>query len=133
MRAEDKGPFAPAPVIDGPAGVIAAEIATWPGVQARAHWHLYRPAEMDGADFYVGTEELGHIHLDGEAHLAVTRAMRDVAIRAGTGHAAPWPGYENWLHVGITGETAAEALALLRANHVRLYGRQTATHDRKPT
>ena len=133
MRAEDKGPFAPAPVIDGPAGVIAAEIATWPGVQARAHWHLYRPTEMDGADFYVGTEELGHVHLDGEAHLAVTQTMRDVAIRDGTGHAAPWPGYENWLHVGITEDTAAEALALFRANHARLSGGQTATHDRKPT
>ena len=83
--------------------------------------------------FYVGGEELGHIHLDGEAHLAVTRAMRDVAIRAGTGHAAPWPGYENWLHIGITEDTAAEALALFRANHARLSSRQTATLDRKPT
>ena len=133
MRAEDKGPFAPAPVIDGPAGVIAAEIATWPCVQARAHWHLYRPTKMDGADFYVGTEELGHIHLDGEAHLALTQPMRDAALRDGTGHAAPWPGYETWLHVAITEATSVEALALFRANHARLASLLTAAHDGKRT
>ncbi len=123
MRMEEKGPFAPAPALAGFAGPVAAEIATWPGVIARAHWHLYRSGEIDGADFYVGEHELGHIHLSGEAHIAMTRAMRDAALARGVGHSAPWPGYEGWLHLGVVDATASEALALFRANHARLQDR----------
>ena len=120
MRMEEKGPHAPAPALPGPAGTVAAEIATWPCVIARAHWHLYRPGEIDGADFYVGEHELGHVHLDGEAHIAMTHAMRNAALARGVGHSAPWPGYEDWLHLRIADATASEALALFRANHGRL-------------
>lgn len=121
MRMEEKGPHAPAPALMGPAGTVAAQIATWPGVVARAHWHLYRPDQVDGADFYVGEHELGHVHLDGEAHVAMTRTLRDAALARGVGHAAPWPGYQDWLHLVIDETTAPEALALFRANHARLY------------
>ena len=120
MRMEDKGPHAPAPALPGPAGLVAAEIATWAGVIARAHWHLYRSAEVDGADFYVGEQELGHVHLDGEAHIAMTRVMRDAALARGVGHAAPWHGYQDWLHLRIVDATVSEAIALFRANHARL-------------
>jgi len=64
MRIEDKGPDAPSPAIPGPSGRVAAEIARWPGVIAPTHWHLYRPGQTDGADFYVGKEELGYVHIE---------------------------------------------------------------------
>lgn len=121
MRIDQKGPSAPAPALSGPAGTLCAQIATWPGVIARAHWHLYRPNEVDGADFYVGSHELGHVHLDGEAHIALTRPLRDAALGAGLGHPAPWPGYENWLHLQITETTASPAMDLFRANYARLH------------
>jgi hypothetical protein len=121
MKITEKGPTVAPPAIPGPAGRVAAEAANWPGVLARAHWHLYHPTQVDGADFYVGTEELGHVHLDGEAHIAMTRAMRDAALAAGIGHPAPWRGYEGWLHLPIRTEADADAaLSLFRDNYARL-------------
>ena len=123
MKMEDKGPHAPASHLPGPAGAVVAAVSAWSGVVARAHWHLYRPTEVDGFDFYVGAEELGHVHLDGEAHIAMTRPMRDAALSRGVGRAAPRAGYEGWLHLRIVdGDAAREAVALFRVNHARLHG-----------
>jgi hypothetical protein len=45
---------------------------------------------VNGTDFYVGEDELGHIHLDGEAHVPVGRALADVLIRAKLARRFPW-------------------------------------------
>ena len=54
--------------LKGPAQSVSAEIQSWPGIIAATHWFLYDRTQVDGADFYVGEKELGHIHLDGELH-----------------------------------------------------------------
>ena len=37
---------------------------------------------MDGADFYVGEEEIGHLHLEGQAHVATGLALRKALVAA---------------------------------------------------
>ena len=72
MKLSEKGPLAPAPVLAAQLEPLSQTIQRWPGIVAAAHWDLFRVGEVvDGIDFYVGDDELGHLHHDGEAHLAV--------------------------------------------------------------
>jgi len=64
--------------------------ATWPNVLARTHWRLGDEQVVDGADFYLGDAELGHIHLDGEAHVAVGRKLAAAIVRRGLASAFRW-------------------------------------------
>ena len=116
-----KGPFRPAPALVGPAGRVAETVAKWPGIIAATHWRLSRRDEIDGADFYVGEQELGHIHLDGEVHLATNLEMRKSLVEAGL--ARPFPWYKSWVEVSIRDEADADhAIQLFRLNYCRLIG-----------
>ena len=116
-----KGRFAPPPKLEGPAGRVASEIASWPNVISAAHWRLGRPGVVDGADFYVGEQELGHIHLDGEVHLATSLELRKTLLAKK--HARPFPYYASWVEASIETEAEADhALWLFRLNYTRLMG-----------
>ena len=80
MKLADKGPIKPPPALKGPAQLVSQEIQSWPGIVAATHWFLYDRTQVDGADFYVGERELGHIHLDGEIHLGATRTLAAMLI-----------------------------------------------------
>jgi hypothetical protein len=82
MKLSEKGRFAPPPHLPPHAQAVSESIAAWPSVHARTHWLLGDEQAVDGADFYLGQEELGHIHLNGEAHIAVTERVRDALIQA---------------------------------------------------
>jgi hypothetical protein len=82
MKLSEKGRFAPPPPLPPHAQAVSEAIAAWPSVHARTHWLLGDEQAVDGADFYLGQEELGHIHLNGEAHIAVTERVRDALIQA---------------------------------------------------
>ena len=84
MKLAEKGHFAPPPPLPKHAQTVSEHLATWPKVHARTHWLLGDETEIDGADFYLGEEELGHLHLDGEAHVAVPKKIRDALIAAGS-------------------------------------------------
>src|SRR6516165_1298489 len=73
MKLADKGRIKPPPALKGAAQLVSQEIQSWPGIVAATHWFLYDRTQVDGADFYVGERELGHIHLDGEFHLGYDR------------------------------------------------------------
>jgi hypothetical protein len=90
MRLESKGEIRPPPRLKGPAQSVSSEIQSWPGIIAATHWFLYDRTQVDGADFYVGEKELGHIHLDGELHLCVTVGLRRRLTEAGLAEALPW-------------------------------------------
>ena len=121
MRLNHKGPIKPAPILTGPAARVAATIAKWPGVIAATHWHLSRRDEVNGADFYVGEDELGHIHLDGEVHLATNLEMRKLLIEAGL--ARPFPWYKSWVEISIDNDAQADhAIWLFEMNYRRLKG-----------
>lgn len=91
MRLAEKGRYAPPPVLAPPhAEQLSRTLASWPHVHARTHWRLGDETVIDGADFYVGEEELGHLHLDGEAHVAVGRTLRDALVPRHLGRAFRW-------------------------------------------
>ena len=78
-----KGPLGPPPVLDGALGAVVDVVAGWPGVSASVHWYLFDQSRVDGVDFYVGEEELGHLHLDGSIHLATSPGLGEALIAEG--------------------------------------------------
>ena len=90
MKLAEKGRYAPPPELAPAAQRVARAVAKWPGVQARSHWLLGDERAVDGADFYLGEDELGHIHLDSAAHVMHTRAIADTLIKAGLGRRFEW-------------------------------------------
>lgn len=121
MRLESKGEIRPPPKLKGPAQSVSLEIQTWPRIIAATHWFLYDRTQVDGADFYVGAKELGHIHLDGELHLCVTVGLRRRLIEAGRAEALPWA--EDCVQAPISSRRdARNGLWLFRLAYDRLTG-----------
>ena len=82
MKLSEKGRFAPPPSLPKHAEEVSQALASWPGVHARTHWLLGDESVVDGADFYVGEEEIGHLHLEGQAHVATGLALRKSVVAA---------------------------------------------------
>ena len=112
-----KGPIAPPPAIGGPIGRVAEAIAAWPGVLATTHWTLDH-ADVDGVDFYVGADELGHIHLDGSIHLATTPELSAEMVDAGLGVPFRWA--RGWTLASIAALGEDGAIHLFRRNYDQL-------------
>lgn len=124
MKLEDKGPIQPPPVLTGPAQTTAAAIQSWPAIIAATHWDLFNRTRVDGADFYVGAAELGHIHLNGEVHLAATPALGIPLLAQGLVTPLPYGTQRgDWVGFQIrTGADAAHATWLFQLNYDRLRG-----------
>jgi hypothetical protein len=121
MRLESKGKIRPPPRLKGPAQSVSSEIQSWPGIIAATHWFLHDRTQVDGADFYVGEKELGHIHLDGELHLFVTVGLRRRLIDAGLAEALPWS--DDCVQAPISSRREARnAVWLFRLAYDRLQG-----------
>jgi hypothetical protein len=121
MKLGEKGSFAPRPTLEGPTEPLARAVESWPGVVARTHWELGDESIVDGADFYVGDQELGHIHLYAEVHLALPRKLADAVI------AAKLAGPFRWSAAFVvkkvrTADDAAEAEWLFTLGYDRLRG-----------
>ena len=121
MRLESKGKVRPPPKLKGPAQSVSQEIQSWPGIVAATHWYLHDRTQVDGADFYVGDKELGHIHLDGELHLFLTVGLRERLIEAGIAEALPWA--DDCIQAPISSKRdARNAVWLFRLGYDRLRG-----------
>ena len=121
IRLESKGDIRPPPRLKGQAQSVSREIQSWPGIIAATHWFLHDRTQVDGADFYLGEKELGHIHLDGELHLFVTAGLRRRLIEAGLAEALPWA--DDLIQAPISTRTDAKnALWLFRLAYDRLRG-----------
>lgn len=90
MPLSEKGPHAPRPTLTGAAEQLARELEAWPGVIARAHWDIGDDTTVTGADFYVGEQELGHIHFGGEAHVPIGAVPVKQLIAEGRAKPFPW-------------------------------------------
>jgi len=90
MKLSEKGRFASPPRLPEHAQFVSDVLASWPDVHARTHWLLGDEQEIDGADFYVGEEEIGHIHLGGEAHVAAGKKLGAALIDAGRAKPFRW-------------------------------------------
>jgi hypothetical protein len=90
MSRKAKGRIAQPPRLGPAAQRVADDVGALPDVTAQAHWEIGSQTEVNGTDFYVGEDELGHIHLDGEAHVPIGRALADELIRAKLAARFPW-------------------------------------------
>ena len=127
MKLSEKGPLAPAPALNAVLEPVSQAIQGWPGIISAAHWDLFRVGEVvDGTDFYVGEEELGHLHLGGEAHLATSPALGQALVAGGLARPLRWGGaaYRGWTEFSVrTAADAAHATWLFELNYQRLRGR----------
>jgi hypothetical protein len=90
MKLAEKGRYAPPPELAAPAQRVSQLVGHWPGVKARAHWLLGDESVVDGADFYFGQEEVGHIHLDSEAHIFIGKSGVDSLVSLGLARRFHW-------------------------------------------
>ena len=91
MKLADKGRYAPQPQLKGKrAQRVSETVASWPGVHARTHWRLGDETIVDGADFYLGDEEFGHLHLVAEAHVFHERAVLSALLAEGASEPFAW-------------------------------------------
>lgn len=130
MKLSEKGPLAPVPTLAAVFEPVSQAIQGWPDIISAAHWDLYRVGEVvDGADFYVGEEELGHIHLSGDVHLASSPALGQSLVAGGWAQPMRFGGtqYGGWTEFRIrTSAYAAQAIWLFELNYQRLQGRPEA-------
>ena len=124
MTLEQKGKYAPPPIMTTFPQMVSDEIQSWDHIISATHWDLYDRKKVDGADFYVGKNELGHIHLDGFLHLATTKDLKIPLIENNLAQKFPFGGeYEGWVLYKITSESEAkQAIFLFRLNYERLMG-----------
>ncbi len=121
MKLSDKGRHVPPPVLNAPLQRLSEKIQSWPGIVAATHWHFSRNGQVDGADFYRGEEELGHIHLDGELHLAAPPALARALLGNGLARPFPWADTNEWVLYHIRSEADAhhaERLIRLAYDHL---------------
>lgn len=113
-----KGRVAPPPALQGALKAVADAVAAWPQVDATTHWHLVDKTRVDGVDFYVGADELGHIHLDGSIHLATSPTLGTQMVAEGLGR--PFPYARGWVLSSVESLGVEGAVALFRRNYDRL-------------
>jgi Family of unknown function (DUF5519) len=120
MKLAEKGRYAPPPCLPVHAQAVSKELESWPGVHARTHWLLGDETQVDGADFYVNERELGHIHLQGEAHIAFPKPLRDALIQAGLASPFRWSQAFVVRSIATAADAArAQALFELAFDHLR--------------
>ena len=116
----NKGPIKPAPRLQGLAQQVSTELQSWPGMISATHWQLGDPTQVDGAEFHVDNGgELGHIHLNGEIHLALTKSLRDQLVALHLAQPFVWD--RAWVTTRISSPSEADqALWLFRLGYDRL-------------
>jgi hypothetical protein len=112
-----KGPIAPPPTFKGIMAEVAETVSKWPGVISTAHWDLYDSSRIDGIDFYVGEDELGHIHLDGSIHLATSPSLGKSLIAEGLARQFPYG--LGWVQAKVERIGSTAAVALFARNYKR--------------
>ena len=117
IKLRNEGPIKPAPQLQGLAQSVSAEVQAWPDMLSVTHWQLGDPTRVDGAEFHVrDAGELGHIHLNSEIHLALTKPLRDQLVELRL--AQPFVWNRAWVTVQVASQTDADqALWLLRLGY----------------
>jgi hypothetical protein len=125
MKLIDKGRFKPPPTLRGRGQKVSEAVASWPDVHPRTHWLLSDERVVDGADFYVGDQELGHIHLDSEAHVVLPSRVARVLIKAKLARSLPWSRCAVVFPIK-TAKDVRRALWLFRLSYDRRLGTPTS-------
>lgn len=124
MKLSEKGRHQPRPTLPRHAETLAVELSSWDGVIARTHWLLGDERVVDGADFYAGEHELGHLHLDAVAHIPQAPGVAQALIRNRLAQRFPWS--DDWVVSRVSSaEAVRHARWLFRLNYD--HGRGVAT------
>jgi len=126
MSRNEKGRVAPPPRLPAAAQGVADEVAALPGVTVQAHWEIGSQTEVNGTDFYVGEEELGHIHLDGEVHVPLG-PLAAAIVKAKLGRRFRW----NAAFVVADAADREKALKLFALRHAQIHGASEAELRRR--
>ena len=119
MTLEEKGPIVPPPELSKFPQQVSKEIQSWKDIISATHWDLYNRTKPDGADFYIGEEELGHIHLDGEVHLATGKELATAIIKNNLGNKFLYG--NDWVTAPIeSAKDVAHAIWLFKLNYKRI-------------
>lgn len=116
---EQKGRVAPPPTLQKSLQSIVDAVSSWPGVVTTVHWHYADRSRIDGVDFYLADQELGHLHLDGEIHLATSPDLGKALIAEGV--AQPFRYLPGWVEEQARRIGTTAAIALFRRNYERLH------------
>ncbi|MEO5647380.1 MAG: luciferase family protein [Chitinophagaceae bacterium] len=123
MKLEEKGRIIPAPTLRTNLELVSQQIQKWPGIISATHWEIWDRNQPDGADFYVGESELGHIHLDGGVHIFSTKKISTLLIEKGLANRFPYG--ENWVQYHISGKKTVEhSIWLFKLHHDHLVGKE---------
>ena len=121
MLLEEKGPIIPPPELSNFPQQVSKEIQSWKYVTAATHWELYDKSKPDGADFYIGHKELGHIHLNGEVHLAIGKELASVLVKTKLAYKFIYG--NDWVTTPIdSAKDVAHAIWLFKLNCKRISG-----------
>ena len=120
IRLRNEGPLQPAPKLNGYAEEVSAELQSWPGMISATHWKLGDSTRVDGAEFHVEKGgELGHIHLNGQIHVPLSRQLRNQLVAHKLAEPFLYDGA--WITAPIGSRSEADqAIWLLRLGYDRL-------------
>jgi len=118
MSRRAKGRVAPPPVLSPAAQRVADAVGALPGVIVQAHWEIGSQRDINGTDFYVGEVELGHIHLEGEAHVPIGEELARVLVKAKQAKRFHW----NPAFVVADTEDHDRAMWLFELRHAQIAG-----------
>lgn len=121
MKLKEKGKIIPPPELSKYCEIVSKEIQQWPEIISATHWEIEDNNKPNGADFYLGELELGHIHLDGWLHLPSTKEFSNALITKGL--AKKFPYGVNWIQFKIFDqESANHAIWLFKLHYKKLSG-----------
>ncbi len=106
IQLRNEGPIQPPPTLAGSAQAVSLAIQSWPEVIAVTHWQLGDSTRVDGAEFHTPEGELGHIHLNGEIHLALTDPLRKLLVEHKL--ARPFRWLSSWVEMPVASPADAE-------------------------
>ncbi len=126
MKLAEKGKIIPPPVLSKYSESVSQEIQKWEGIISATHWEIWDRNQPNGADFYVGELELGHIHLDGSLHIASTKELSQTLIKSGLAQKFPYG--ENWIQFKVSDqESVRHAIWIFKLHYDNLRGADIAT------
>lgn len=130
MALTKNNPSSAAPSLAAIRELVVQAVEQWPDVVASVRWDPFRAGKVaDGTNFHLGDGEIGHLHLNGEANLATSPAMRQALVARGLARPLRWGGdaFPGWTEYRVrTVSDAAHAIWLFELNYQRLQGRPEA-------
>ena len=111
MRLFPSASLAPGPTPETLHAAVSQALQPWPGIRAVPRQDRFRAGNVpDGTAFFVGEEEVGHLHRNNLAHVATSPALRQALVARGLARPLPWGGdaFPGWTEVSV--RTAADVM-----------------------